>query len=169
LPGLRNRKPLEKVTEAMQIKKAVIGDVKAIHQIINRYADQDLLLPRSLSELYDHLRDYIVLKADDLAQTVLGVCALGICWEDLAEIKSLAVQEDRRHQGFGSRLVEACLQEARTLGLKSVFTLTYCPHFFVRLGFSEVEKSSLPHKVWADCLKCPKFPDCEEVALMIHL
>lgn len=153
----------------MHIRKAVIGDVKAIHTILNHYANQGLLLPRSLSELYDHLRDYYILENNDRKDLIQGVCALGICWEDLAEIKCLAVSKDQQGKGFGSELVEACLKDARSIGLTRVFTLTYIPDFFVRLGFKEVEKSLLPHKIWADCLKCPKFPYCDETALMIAL
>ncbi len=95
-----------------------------------------------------------------------GACALGVCWEDLAEIRSLAVAEDRRGLGYGRVLVEACLEEARSLGVHQVFALTYVVPFFERLGFEVVEKSVLPHKVWADCLKCAKFPDCDETAMM---
>ncbi|MBK5100858.1 MAG: N-acetyltransferase [Desulfobacteraceae bacterium] len=153
----------------MHIRRAVVEDVKAIHKIINHYADQGLLLPRSLSEFYDHLRDYFVLENDYERHSILGVCGLGICWEDLAEIKSLAVSEDQQGKGFGFQLVEVCLKDARSLGLKRAFTLTYIPDFFVRLGFKEIEKSSLPHKIWAECLKCPKFPDCDETALIIDL
>jgi amino-acid N-acetyltransferase len=155
--------------DSMRIKKAVAGDIQAIHQILNYYAEQDLLLPRSLSELYDHLRDYFVLETRTRGHSVQGVCGLGICWEDLAEIKSLAVSEGLHGKGYGKELVEACLKEARLLGLSKVFALSYIPEFFSKLGFEEVEKSTLPHKIWADCLKCPKFPNCEEVALVIQL
>ena len=153
----------------MHIRKAIIGEIKDIHRLLNHYADQGHLLPRSLSELYDHLRDYVVLEADDHKHSIHGVCGLRICWEDLAEIKSLAVSEDRQGTGSGAGLVEACLREARSLGVKKVFTLTYVPDFFIKLGFKEVEKSVLPNKIWADCLNCPKFPDCDEIALMINL
>ena len=153
----------------MRIKKAVIEDIKAIHQILNHYAGQGILLPRSLSELYDHLRDYFVLEGDFNGGLIHGVCGLGICWEDLAEIKSLAINESQHGKGFGGQLVETCLDDARSLGLRRVFTLTYVPEFFKRLGFKEVEKSTLPHKIWSDCLKCPKFPDCDETALSIDL
>lgn len=153
----------------MRIKKAVAGDIQAIHKILNHYAGQDLLLPRSLSELYDHLRDYFVLETSDRGHSIHGVCGLGICWEDLSEIKSLAVSEDFHGKGYGKKLVESCLKEAHLLGLSNVFTLTYIPEFFLKLGFEEVEKSTLPHKIWTDCLKCPKFPNCEEVALVIQL
>jgi amino-acid N-acetyltransferase len=153
----------------MHIRKAIIGDIKEIHRLLNHYADQGLLLPRSLSELYDHLRDYVVLVSDDHGHLIHGVCGLRICWEDLAEIKSLAVSEDQQGKGSGIRLVETCLEESRFLGLKKVFTLTYVPDFFIKLGFSVVEKVTLPTKIWADCLNCPKFPDCDETALMINL
>jgi len=154
---------------SMKIRKAVISDVQSIHKILNQYADKDLLLPRSLSELYDHLRDYFVLEDDAQGHLIKGVCGLGICWEDLAEIRSLAVTDDQQGKRSGSRLVEVCLKEARALGLKKVFVLTYAPVFFEKLGFKKVEKSVLPHKIWADCLKCPKFPNCDETALMINL
>lgn len=153
----------------MHIKKAAAGDIVAIHRILNYYAEQDLLLPRSLSELYDHLRDYFVLENKEQAYSIHGVCGLRVYWEDLAEIKSLAVSEDQQDRGFGSKLVRACLQEARSLGIRKVFALTYVPDFFIRLGFKEVDRSIFPQKIWADCLKCPKFPDCDEVALAIDL
>jgi amino-acid N-acetyltransferase len=155
----------------MLVRKAVIQDIKAVHHLLGIYARQNLLLPRSLSEIYEHMRDYFVLvrngEAD--ADSIDGVCALGICWEDLGEIRSLAVAPDLHGEGHGSLLVEACLDEARSLGLKTCFALTYVPEFFLKLGFSEVEKSILPHKIWSDCLKCPNFPDCDETAMMVTL
>lgn len=150
------------------IRKAKAEDIETVHRILNRYADQGLLLPRSLSELYDHLRDYFVLEALDSGD-IQGVCGLGICWKDLAEIESLAVHETVKGLGFGRKLVETCLDEARSLGLNKVFTLTYVPQFFSNIGFEEIDKSILPHKIWADCLKCPKFPDCDETAMMFTL
>jgi len=130
----------------MRIRKAVINDVHSIHNILTYYAENNLMLPRSLSALYDHLRDYFVLEGDEQGQRIRGVCGLGICWEDLAEIRSLAVTKDQQGKGAGSRLVEKCLEEARDLGLKKVFVLTYVPSFFKKLGFKEVEKSALPIK-----------------------
>jgi len=153
----------------VSVRKAITNDIKVIHKILNHYADQGLLLPRSLSELYDHLRDYFVVDQDGHRNVIYGVAGLGICWDDLCEIKSLAISEDQHGKGFGSRLVDACLEEARALGLKRVFTLTYIPEFFIKFGFKEVEKLVLPHKIWSDCLKCPKFPDCDETALMMKL
>ncbi len=151
----------------MAIKKAIVKEVGEIHKLLSRYADQGLLLPRSLSEIYDHLRDFSVIE--DVNGSIMAVCALGVCWEDMGEIRSLAVIE--RHQGknFGTLLVENCLEEAVSLGLKKVFALTYVPVFFTKLGFRVIEKSTLPHKIWADCLKCPKFPDCDEIAMLRDL
>ena len=151
----------------MNIRKAVIKDIKTIHEILNHYADQGLLLPRSLSELYDHLRDFFVLVEDaDNDHTVYGVSGLRICWEDLAEIKSLAISEKEKGKGFGARLVEACLEDARSFGLKRVFALTYIPDFFKKFGFVQIDRSELPLKIWADCILCVKFPDCDETAMM---
>ena len=151
------------------IRKAKIGDIKAIHKILNQYAERGLLLPRPLSELYDHLRDFVVLVQGGEGEKILGLCALGICWEDLAEIRSLAVIQERQGNDYGRLLVEACLQEAKSLGLHKVFALTYAESFFAKMGFRVVEKSTLPHKVWADCLKCAKFPECDETAMLLVL
>jgi len=150
----------------MQIRKARIKDTNEIHRLINYYADKGLLLPRSLSEIYEHIRDYMILEQDGL---IHGVCALGICWGDLAEIRSLAILKDSQKKGFGSKLVGACIKEAKELGIKKVFILTYVPDFFARFGFKKIPKSSLPHKIWSDCLKCPKFPDCDEIAMSLDI
>jgi len=148
----------------MLIRKAVVKEVGEIHTLLSQYADQGLLLPRSLSELYDHLRDFSVIEGVD--RNIIAVCALGVSWEDLGEIRSLAVVESHQGKNFGSLLVEKCLEEAASLGLKKIFVLTYVPDFFAKMGFRVIEKSTLPHKIWADCLKCPKFPDCDETAML---
>jgi amino-acid N-acetyltransferase len=150
------------------VRKAVIADVVPIQEILNTFAAKGRLLARSLSELYEHLRAYFVLEMEP-GERIQGVCGLGICWKDLAEIESLAVAEAFQGKGLGRKLMDACLLEAATLGLDKVFTLTYVPEFFIKRGFYEVDKSCLPHKIWADCLKCPKFPDCDETALMLQL
>ena len=168
IDGLK-KSPKRTFYEVIMIRKAIIKDVKSIYNLLSYYADQGLLLPRPLSELYDHLRDHFVIEDIQTENGVIGVCALGISWEDLAEIRSLAVSEDHHQKGMGTQLVEACLEEARSLGLNKVFTLSYMPEFFVKMGFIEVDKSVLPHKIWADCLRCPKFPDCDETAMMIQL
>ncbi len=151
------------------IRKAIIGDVKHIHKLLNYYGDRGFLLARPLSELYDHLRDFTVIVEKGGEDRVVGTCALGICWDDLAEIRSLAVMEDQQGKRYGSRLVQACLEEAKSLGVKKIFALTYAEEFFRRSGFRVVEKSSFPHKVWADCLKCSKFPECDETAMALEL
>jgi amino-acid N-acetyltransferase len=151
----------------MAIRKAVIKEVGEIHKLLGRYAEQGLLLPRSLSEIYDHLRDFFVIN--DNNGTIIAVCALGVCWEDLGEIRSLAVIEGHQGKNIGTQLVESCLEEAASLGLKRIFVLTYVPEFFTKVGFRVIEKSILPHKIWADCLKCPKFPDCDETAMLREL
>ncbi len=144
------------------IRRAIVSDVKEIQALINRFARRELMLPKSLNEIYENLRDYFVCyrKKDKL----LGVCALHILWEDLAEIRSLAVTEEAQKHGIGKKLVSRCLREARTLGIKSVFVLTYSREFFEKMGFKEIDKSTLPQKIWSDCLKCHKFPQCDELA-----
>ncbi|MGD2126034.1 MAG: N-acetyltransferase [Desulfobacteraceae bacterium] len=151
------------------IRKAVIEDTKTIHKILSYYGTQGLLLPRPLSELYEHLRDFFVLVENARDARILGVCALGISWEDLAEVRSLAIVEGQQGKRYGSKLVEACLEEARTLGVKRVFALTYLEDFFSKIGFRVTEKSVLPQKIWADCLRCLKFPDCDETAMILEL
>jgi len=150
------------------IRKATVRDVKPIQKLLETYAQQGLLLPRSLNELYGNLRDYYVYVPEDKEQ-VAGACALHLCWEDLAEIKSLAVKKSYSGKGIGTRLVEACISEAITLGLYKIFALTYRVVFFERIGFRVVDKNRLPHKIWADCLNCVKFPECDEVALLLEV
>jgi len=145
------------------IRKAKLKDVKEIQRLIKQYSNRGEILPRSLSELYDHLRDFFVYIRN---RKMVGICALHICWDDLAEIRSLAVKEEDRKKGIGAELVKVCLEEAKALRIKRVFALTYQPEFFERLGFKKVDKTVLPHKIWTDCLKCVKFPDCDEVALV---
>jgi amino-acid N-acetyltransferase len=145
------------------IRKARMADVKAIQRLIADYARKGDMLPRSLSDIYENLRDYFVFEDGG---EVIGSAAIHIMWEDLAEVRSLAVQEGRMRRGVGTHLVEACISEAIVLGISRVFALTYKPEFFERLGFRRVDKAELPHKIWTDCLNCAKFPDCDEIALV---
>jgi amino-acid N-acetyltransferase len=145
------------------VRKAVMKDIHGIHGLLRHFGGKGVLLSRPLSELYDHMRDYSVIEGT----TIEAVCGLGICWEDLAEIKSLAVSEEMQGKGYGSMLVAACLEEARFFGINKIFVLTYVPDFFSRFGFEKVDKALLPQKIWADCLKCTKFPDCDEVAMLL--
>jgi len=145
------------------VRKAKIRDVKEIHSLILPFASEGRLLPRSLSELYARMRDFFVAEDDG---RVIGCAALKIIWDDLSEIASLAVKSEYQRKGIGRRLVEACLEEAKSLGLPRTFVLTYETAFFERLGFKVVDKSVFPQKIWVDCLKCPKFPNCDEVAMV---
>lgn len=149
------------------IRKARMRDVKAIQKLVAEYAKKGDMLPRSLSEIYENLRDYFVFTED--GGDIVGSAAIHIMWEDLAEVRSVAVREDRMGRGVGTRLVEACISEAIVLGIPRVFALTYRPEFFEKLGFARVDKSELPQKIWTDCLKCSKFPDCDEIALLTDL
>jgi amino-acid N-acetyltransferase len=149
------------------LHRAMVADIKGIHAILLSGAEEGQLLPRSLSDLYTHTRDFYVLK--DAADRIIGCCALSIVWENLAEIRSLYVEKALRRQGFGRFLAEACCEDARKLGLRRIFTLTYRTDFFAGLGFQEVKKETLPQKIWADCIHCPKFPDCDEIAMQLTI
>lgn len=146
------------------IRKAHIQDVATIHRLVNFWAEKGEMLARSLNEIYENLRDYFVFCQDD---KVLGCAALHIMWSDLGEVKSVAVQPECQHRGIGTQLLKRCLAEATELGLPRVFALSFKPHFFVQNGFEIIDKNSLPHKVWSECIKCPKFPDCNETAVQI--
>ena len=148
------------------IRKAKVTDVKSIQKLINYYAKRDKMLPRSLNELYENIRDFFVY-AD--GTKVYGCCALHIDWEDLSEIKSLAVSPSKAGTGVGKKLLEECLKEARALKIKKVFALTYVPGFFKKFGFRIVDKAKLPHKIWSECIKCVYFPGCKEIAVMKEL
>lgn len=148
----------------MKIRKAKITDVKQIQKFVNEFAKKEEMLPRALNELYEGLRDFVIYEDSGI---IKGVCALRILWEDLAEIRSLAVKETDQRQGIGKSLVRKCLKEAADLGISRVFALTYQPDFFKTLGFREIDKAKLPQKIWGDCLKCPKFPECDEHAVII--
>ncbi len=147
------------------LRKAYSGDVSAMHALVVEGAEKGLLLPRSRGQLFTALRDFYVLKDEDTGD-VAGCCALAIIWENLAEIRSLYVAEAYRRQGLGQVLVKACLDEAASLGITRVFTLTYETAFFAAAGFTEVLKETLPQKIWTDCVHCPKFPNCDEIAMV---
>jgi len=150
------------------LRKAKINDVRTIHALIDGYARKGAMLPCALVDLYERVRDFYVY-IDDASKEIIGACALHICWEDLAEIRSLAVKEEERLKGVGRKMALACLEEAAILGLKKVFALTYTPEFFEKLGFKSIDKNVLPHKIWGECIKCSKFPECDETAMMLDL
>jgi len=151
------------------LRKARVDDVKTIHRMINASAGKGEILPRSLMDIYGSLRDFFIYY-DEKQQMVAGICAMNIIWDNLAEIRSLYVEEGYRQQGIARKLVEACISEAITLGLFRMFTLTNRPELFKRLGFKEVDRSTLSEKIWSDCFRCSKYPDyCDEVAMIVEL
>ena len=151
------------------LRKARIDDVKTIHRLINLSSGKSEMLPRALMDIYNSLRDFFVYY-DENEPNIIGICAMNIIWENLAEIRSLYVDENHRGKGVGRELVEACISEAITLGLFKVFTLTYKKEFFVKLSFKETDKNLLPEKIWSDCFRCSKYPDyCDETAMIVEL
>ena len=148
------------------LRKAKPKDAVKIHELVNEYAKEGLLLPLSLNKLYDNIRDFWVYEEGG---EIVGCAALHIVWEDLAEIRSLAVKREHHKKGVGKKLVLRCLEEAKEYDLKRVFVLTYQVEFFKKLGFRELDKRLLPHKVWSDCINCPKFPTCDETAMIKEL
>ena len=157
-------KPTSKNT--IQFKKALLKDAKAIHTLVNKFASKEDMLPRSLNEIYENIRDFYVCLNND---TLVGTAALHILWDDLAEIRSVSVSSKYQRQGIGRKLIKSCLNDAKKLGVSTVFALTYRPDYFSKLGFKEIDKNSLPHKIWGECLKCHKFPDCDESAVLLTL
>lgn len=152
--------------DEMQIRKAKLIDVEAMHQTINYYAEKGLMLSRPRSVLYECIRDFIVAEEDG---EILGVGALHIMWVDLAEVRALAVKSEHTSKGIGRKIVEYALEEAKSMGIPKVFALTYRPKFFEGLGFVETLKESMPQKVWGECINCPKFPNCDEICLKIDV
>ncbi len=148
------------------IRKARLKDIKAIYELLEAFAKTGELLHRPLPELYSNCREFFICELDG---EIVGVCGLHVWWEDLAEIRSLAVKRDVTGKGIGKELVGACLEEARKLGVKKVFVLTYREEFFKKLGFTPIDKNVLPQKIWGECVKCVKFPTCDENALVMEL
>ncbi len=131
--------------------------------MVNDFARREEMIPRTINELYENVRDFVVCEEQGVLK---GACALHVLWEDLAEIRSLAVRKESQRMGLGKKMVKRCVAEAKSLGIKRVFALTYQPLFFKKMGFEEIDKSSLPQKIWGDCVRCPKFPECDEHALI---
>ena len=153
-------------TSSILVERATVRDAEEIAALINFWAAQGEMLPRTLGETYENLRDFFVVHDGG---RVVACTALHITWADLAELKSLAVVEDAQSGGYGTALVRACIDEGRQLGLSRLFALTYRPGFFERLGFVQADVMDLPRKVWNECYRCPKFPGCEEIAITLEL
>lgn len=150
----------------MKAEKARINDIPQIHKLVNYFADKGEMLPRALSEIYENMRDVFVVRD---GEKLVACAALHIFWSDLAEIRAVCVAEEIQDKGAGALLMQACLEEARSMGIETIFCLTYMPSFFERFGFRQVDKMELPRKVWGECLRCPKFPDCDEVAMIYNM
>lgn len=148
----------------MELRRAKLSDVEPMIELINGCAEQGLMLPRSRNMLYEGIREFLIAQED---HKIIGVGSLHILWEDLAEIRALAIAEDHRHQSIGSQLVKALVEEAHDLGCEKVFALTYQPDFFQHCGFRVVSKEEMPHKVWKECINCVKFPNCDEIAVIL--
>lgn len=146
----------------MKYRKATFQDVEAIHALVNQYAEQGLMLGRSRNVLYECLREFMLAEDDG---KVVGVGGLHLVWDALAEVRAMAIDPSFAKQGIGRSIVTALEEEAKQLGVTTLFTLTYQPGFFSKLGFTEVSKDELPHKVWKECINCPKFPNCDETAM----
>ena len=151
------------------IRKARVTDVNDMHRIINHYAESQLMLPKTQLQLYENLRDYSVAVDPSSPDRLLGCGALHIYWEDLAEIRAIAVAPEISRKGIGTALVDRLLDEALELEIEQVFLFTYEPGFFSRFGFIEVEHSTMPLKVYNECFHCPKFNKCDELAMVLHL
>lgn len=150
------------------IRKAVLDDVHDIHRLLTLYSKKGELLARPLHKIYDHLRDFWIYEEPETRKT-LGCCALQFCWENLAEIRSLAVDPDATGKGLGTALADRAIKEAVYFKVSDLFTLTYRPDFFKRFDFSIIDKNDLPLKIWADCIGCVSFPDCDEIAMLKKL
>ena len=147
----------------MIYRKARFGDIESIYGLVDIYAAQGDMLPRSRNTLYENLRDMIVAETDD---TVIGVGALHIMWDRLAEVRMMAVSPQYMRQGIGTEIVRLLLDEGDAIGIEKVFTLTYKPEFFRQLGFIRISREELPQKVWKECIDCPKYPNCDEIAMI---
>lgn len=150
------------------IRKARVQEVSQIYRLLAECSDQWNILPRSLSELYSFVRDFFVYQEDGQGE-IQGIAALHVFWENLGEIRSVMVTPTYQGRGIGTRLVQSCIAEARTLGLKQIFVLTDRLDFFQRLGFQEFPREKLHPRIWADCVKCLKFPHCDEIPMVLEL
>ncbi|MHB1660912.1 MAG: N-acetyltransferase [bacterium] len=171
-------KKTTKVVKAV-LRKALMCDVKSLYSLFSEYSKAGEMLPRSMSDIYEHLRDFYIAEIENEDENdqnisghmpdVIGACALTIVWENLAEIRSLAVKRPYTRKSIGTELIKKCIEEAKFFKITSLFALTYKPLFFEKSGFKIIDKSELPHKIWSDCINCVKFPDCDETAVMLKL
>ena len=147
------------------IRNAIISDARAIQSLVNEYAKNGDMIHLSLNDIYERILEFIVYEYNN---QIVGCCALHPTWEDLAEIRSLAVDVNFHGRDIGFNMVRHNLGRAKKIAIKKVFALTNKPAFFEKLGFTLIEKEDLPKKIWTDCLKCIKFPACDESAVIIE-
>jgi len=149
--------------DVIQVRKTTVKDAPTIAEIVNYHAQKGVMLQRPISKVYDNLRDYYVVEYNG---EIVGCGALHVTWSDLAEIRSVAMKDGFNGKGYGSKIVEKLIEEAKGLEIEKVFVLTYQDKFFKKMGFTEIDKSELPHKIWGECVNCIHFPDCNEIAMM---
>jgi len=152
--------------EKIVIRKANVKDANEIRKLVNSFASEGKMLPLSMNLVYERLRDFTVIEKKG---KIIGCGALRITWKTLGEIRSVAISKNFQKKGYGKKLMETLFKEAEELGLEKIFVLTYIPEFFEKFGFEKISKSKLPHKIWFDCINCPKFPRCDEIAMMKKL
>ena len=157
---------MEKTSVQSSVRQAKIADAQAIQRLVRLWAEKGKMLHRPLPEIYESIRDFSVYESEG---RIVGVIALHVVWETIAEIRSLVIDEGHESKGVGKLLVKTALADAADLGVSEVFALTYIPDFFGKIGFSVIDKQNLPHKIWSDCVKCHKFPDCDETATSITI
>ncbi|MBW2605044.1 MAG: N-acetyltransferase [Deltaproteobacteria bacterium] len=166
----------------MVIQKARVRDVEEILELVNTFAAMNLLLPRGPQYLYENIRDFVIAcdsnvpvcsmtKTREVLHLIVACGALHVLWEDIAEIRSLAIHPDYQHLGLGSKLVEYMKEEAKQLGIHRLytFTLTETQDFFKTFGFKRQNRSDLPPKIWGECSRCPKYFHCDEVGMVLNL
>jgi len=181
-PKDKLHKVLIKKTDKRQIDiwKAQIRDVEEILELVNVFANSNLMLPRGPQYLYENIRDFVIAsdrnvpvysltETREVLHLIVACGSLHVLWEDIAEVRALAIHPDYQHLGLGSKLVQFMKQEARQLGIKRLFTFTLTEDFFKTLGFKKIERNSLPPKVWGECSRCPKYFQCDEVGMVLDL
>ena len=178
-PEVKFRKVLIKPEEDRQIvlQKAQIRDVQEILDLINGYAAAELMLPRGPQYLYENIRDFVIasdqkvpvysiLETREVLHLIVGCGSLHVLWDDMAEIRSLAVHPEYKHLGLGRKLVAFMIEEAKKLGIKRLYTFTLTEDFFKSLGFKQQKRDELPPKMWGECSRCPKYFKCDEVGMV---
>jgi len=150
-----------------KIRKAILADSQSIQQLVQIYASKEKMLARSLQYIHEHIRDFHIAVNDE--NKIIGVCSFVVSQRELAEAKSLAISNDYQKIGVASALLASGTKEIKKLGISKLFCLTYAPGFFEKNGFHQINKEKLPHKIWTECIHCPSFPNCNEIALIKSL